>query len=128
MNRKQFKEIYSIYETTYSKQDLKHQSLDEIVNDLTQQILEHPVIAYIGLFDQYQQTQHVGGEINEAIKAAKNIIFCFGMELPTPEVLAVRPRSFGVCETEDSYIINFMEAPNAQANETMVQMVEALCT
>ncbi|MCW8944094.1 MAG: hypothetical protein OQL27_04910 [Sedimenticola sp.] len=126
MIRKQFKEIYSLYEIIYKKEELKHQSVEDIVADLKQMIIDHPVIAYIDIFDQYQQTQRVNGVINPAIKAAQNIIFCFGMELPTPEVLAVRPRSIGVCELEDSYVINFMEAPNAQANATMVEMIKSL--
>ncbi len=126
MIRKQFKEIYSLYEIIYKKEELKHQTVEEIVADLKQMIIDHPVIAYIDIFDQYQQTQRVNGVINPAIKAAQNIIFCFGMELPTPEVLAVRPRSIGVCELEDSYVINFMEAPNAQANTTMVEMIKSL--
>jgi hypothetical protein len=126
MQKKQFKEIYSLYEIIYKKEELKQQSIEEIVADLKQMIIDHPVIAYIDIFDQYQQTQRVNGVINPAIKAAQNIIFCFGMELPTPEVLAVRPRSIGICELEDSYVINFMEAPNASANATMVEMIKAL--
>ncbi|MCW8950231.1 MAG: hypothetical protein OQL17_09610, partial [Sedimenticola sp.] len=97
MIKKQFKEIYSIYEIIYNKEELKQQSVNEIIADLKQMIIDHPVIAYIDTFDQYQQTKRVNGEINPAIRAAQNIIFCFGMELPTPEVLAVRPRSIGVC-------------------------------
>lgn len=126
MKKKQFKEIYSIFEIIYKKEELKQQSVDEIISNLKQMIIDHPVIAYIDTFDQYQQTQRVNGEIHPAIKAAKNIIFCFGMELPTPEVLAVRPRSIGVCELEECYVINFMEAPNAQANATMVEMIKSL--
>ena len=126
MQKKLFKEIYSLYEIIYKKDELKQQSVDEIVADIKQMIIDHPVIAYIDIFDQYQQTKRVNGEINPAIKAAQNIIFCFGMELPTPEVLAVRPRSIGVCELDDSYVINFMEAPNAQANATMVEMIKSL--
>ncbi|MDF1529931.1 MAG: hypothetical protein P1R74_12470, partial [Sedimenticola sp.] len=114
--------MYSLYEIIYKKEELKQQSVDEIIADLKQMIIDHPVIAYIDTFDQYQQTKRVNGVINPAIRAAQNIIFCFGMELPTPEVLAVRPRSIGVCELEESYVINFMEAPNASANATMAEM------
>ncbi|PLX61748.1 DUF6858 family protein [Sedimenticola selenatireducens] len=128
MKQKIFKEKYSLYEISYAKDEIRHNSVDEIIADLKQMIQDHPVIAYIDIFDQYQHTKKLNGEINPHICAAKNIVFCFGMELPAPEVLAVRPRSIGVCEMSDSYVINFMEAPNAQANQTMIEMIKSLKT
>ena len=126
MKQKIFKEKYSLYEITYNKTELPHKSIDEIIDNLKQMIIDHPVIAYIDIFDQFQHTKKLNGEINPEIRAAKNIVFCFGMELPTAEVLAVRPRSIGVCEFDDNYIINFMEAPNESANKTMVEMITSL--
>jgi len=126
MKQKVFKEKYSLYEISYAKNELRHNSVDDIIADLRQMIVDHPVIAYIDIFDQYQHTKKLNGEINPNIYAAKNIIFCFGMELPTAEVLAVRPRSIGVCEMGDCYVVNFMEAPNAQANQTMIEMIKSL--
>ena len=46
--------------------------------------------------------------------------------MPTPEVLAVRPRSIGVCEMKDSFVVNFLEAPNEMANKTMEDFVKSL--
>ncbi|MCW8905776.1 MAG: hypothetical protein OQL28_00875 [Sedimenticola sp.] len=126
MKQKIFKEKYSLYEIRYGKEEIRHNSVDEIIAALSHMIKDHPVIAYIDIFDQYQHTKNLNGEIAPNIQAAKNIVFCFGMELPTPEVLAVRPRSIGVCDLGDSYVINFMEAPNAQANRTMVEMIQSL--
>lgn len=56
----------------------------------------------------------------------KVIVFCFGKELPTPEVLAVRPRSIGVCELEDKFVLNFLEAPNDMANKTMEEFIKSI--
>jgi hypothetical protein len=42
--------------------------------------------------------------------------------------MAVRPRSIGVCELEDSFVVNFMEAPNDTANKTMEELVKSLKT
>jgi hypothetical protein len=100
--------------------------VDEIINHLKEKIDNHPVISFIAIFDQYNHTSCVNGEINPAIKSAKNIVFCFGKELPTPEVLAVRPRSIGVCELEDKFILNFLEAPNDMANKTMEEFVKSI--
>lgn len=129
MNQKIFKEKYHIFEIEYKKDELKYKSIDEIIAALQARIDEHPVIAFIAIFDQYKHTASLkDGEINPNIKAAKNIIFCFGKELPTPEVLAVRPRSIGVCELVDSYVISFLEAPNDTANKTMEEFVKSLKT
>jgi hypothetical protein len=129
LEQKIFKEKYNIFEITYKKDELKYKSVDDIITALQVRIDAHPVTVFIATFDQYKHTSSLeDGEINPIIKAAKNIIFCFGKELPTPEVLAVRPRSIGVCELEDSFVVNFMEAPNDTANKTMEEFVKSLKT
>lgn len=127
MKQKIFKEKYHIFEIEYKKSELKFNNVDEIINELEKKVQSHPIISFIAIFDQYAHTSSLQmGEISPSIKAAKNIVFCFGKELPTPEVLAVRPRSIGVCELEDSYVVNFLEAPNDAANETMEMFVKSL--
>ena len=127
MKQKIFKEKYPIFEIEYKKDELKFKSVDEIITALQVKIDAHPVLAFIAIFDQYKHTSSLeGSEINPNIKAAKNIVFCFGKELPTPEVLAVRPRSIGVCEMKDSFVVNFLEAPNEMANKTMEDFVKSL--
>ncbi len=127
MNQKIFKEKYHIFEIEYKKDEIKYNTVDEIISVLTKKIENHPVISFIAVFDQYKHTSSLeGGEVNPAIKAAKNVVFCFGKELPTPEVLAVRPRSIGVCEMNDKFVVNFLEAPNDMANKTMEEFVKSL--
>lgn len=127
MKQKIFKEKYHIFEIEYKKDELKYSTVDEIIDALKVRIDNHPVISFIAIFDQYAHTSSLkDGEINPAIKNAKNIVFCFGKELPTPEVLAVRPRSIGVCELEDKFILNFLEAPNDTANKTMEEFVKSI--
>ena len=127
MKQKIFKEKYHIFELEYKKDEIKYKNVDEIITALQVKIDAHPVLAFIAIFDQYKHTGSLeGSEINPNIKAAKNIVFCFGKELPTPEVLAVRPRSIGVCEMKDSFVVNFLEAPNEMANKTMEDFVKSL--
>ena len=127
MKQKIFKEKYHIFELEYKKDEIKYKNVDEIITALQVKIDAHPVLAFIAIFDQYKHTSSLeGSEINPNIKAAKNIVFCFGRELPTPEVLAVRPRSIGVCEMKDSFVVNFLEAPNEMANKTMEDFVKSL--
>ncbi len=126
MKQKIFKDKYHIFEIEYNKDELKYKNVDEIIEALKDRIDVHSVVSFIAIFDQYNHTNSLNGEINPDILAAKNIIFCFGKELPTPEVLAVRPRSIGVCETKDKFILNFLEAPNDMANKTMEEFIKSL--
>lgn len=127
MKQKVFKEKYHIFEIEYKKDEISYKNVDEIISFFEEKIKKHPVISFISIFDHYTHTSNLeNGIINENIIDAKNIVFCFGVELPTPEVLAVRPRSIGVCETKDSYVISFLEAPNETANEVMKTFIKAL--
>ncbi|WP_320033795.1 DUF6858 family protein [Halarcobacter sp.] len=126
MKQKIFKEKYHIFEIEFTKSELTYSSVDEIIEALKKKIDVNEIIAYIATFNQYDHTVNIKGDINPAIKEAKNIVFCFGKEIPTPEVLAVRPRSIGVVELEDSFVVNFLEAPNEQANVAMENIVKSL--
>lgn len=126
MKQKIFKDKYHIFEMEFEKSELAYENVDAILDTLKEKIDEHQVITYIARFDQYEQTKSINGSIREDIKDAKNIVFCFGKEIPTPEVLAVRPRAIGVCELEDSFVVNFLEAPNEQANVIMEDMIKSL--
>jgi len=127
MTQKIFKEKYPIFELIINKKETKYESVDAIIAHFKKNIEAHPVATYIGEFDHYAHTSSLKeGSVAEGIVAAKNIVFCFGKELPTPEVMAVRPRSIGVCDMGDKFVVIFMEAPNPQANEAMESWAKAL--
>jgi len=127
MTQKQFKDKYPIYELVVHKSETDCQTVDDVVAYFKEKIEAHPVAVNLGVFDHYAHTTALAeGTLNDQIQAAKNILFCFGKELPTPEVLAVRPRSIGVCDMGDRFVIVFMEAPNPQANDTMIAWTEAI--
>ncbi|AKF25733.1 hypothetical protein YH65_10300 [Sulfurovum lithotrophicum] len=118
-------EKYPVFTLEVNKGETSYTSIDEIFAFLRSQIEAHPIATYIGEFDHYAHTSSLEeGKINEEIKAAKNIICCFGKVLPKPEVLAVRPRSIGVAEMTDSFVISFLEAPNPDANGAMEKWVK----
>ncbi len=48
------------------------------------------------------------------------------MLLPSADPMSVRPRSIGVTEFADKFVVNFMEAPNPIANEAMDSWVKIL--
>ncbi|WP_456453063.1 DUF6858 family protein [Hydrogenimonas sp.] len=127
MTQKVFKEKYPIFELIIGKEETSKKSVDEIIDYFKAKIDAHPVATYIATFDHYAHTTSLAeGSVAEGIVAAKNIVFCFGKELPTPEVMAVRPRSIGVSDLGDRFVIIFMEAPNPQANEAMETWSKAL--
>lgn len=120
-------EKYPVYTLRVEKSETNYQSIDAIFDYLKQQIEIHPIATYIGEFNHYAHTASLEvGEISDEIKAAKNLVCCFGKVLPKPEVLAVRPRSIGVAELDDAFVISFLEAPNPDANKAMESWVKGL--
>lgn len=121
MKKTTLMEKYPIVELEIDKSEAKYKSVDDIIEHLKSKIDAHPVVAFIAVFDHYAHTSSLSdGVLNPDIKAAKNIIFCFGKELPKPQVMSVRPRSIGVADMGDSFLVSFMEAPNPVAQETMM--------
>ncbi len=122
-----FKEKYPLFSYEVAKSETNKKSVDDIIAYFKEKIDAHPVATYIATFDHYAHTKSLAEHsINPDIKDVKNIIFCFGTEIPTSKVAAVRPRSIGVCEMEDSFIIDFMEAPNEKANDFMENWTKSL--
>ncbi|MBF0586316.1 hypothetical protein INT08_04640 [Prosthecochloris sp. N3] len=120
MRQTLFQEKYPVYTLEVDKSETSFTSVDAIVDYFKEKIDAHPVVAFIGIFDHYKHTSSLkDGVISDDIKDAKNILFCFGKELPSPLVLSVRPRSIGVVELANSFVITFLEAPNPAANEAM---------
>jgi len=120
-------EKYPVFTLRIEKNETDYQSIDEIFTYLKVQIDLHPIATYIGEFNHYAHTSSLEvGEISDEIKAAKNLICCFGKALPKPEVLAVRPRAIGVAELENAFVISFLEAPNPDANNAMEAWVKGL--
>jgi len=106
---------YPIFTLNIQKNETTYTCVEEIVKHFETLIEKHPVAKFIAIFDHYEHTMSIEDHvIAPEIKAAKNVIFCFGKQLPTSKMLAVRPRSIGICEFEDSFEINFLEVPNEQ--------------
>ncbi len=120
-------EKYPVFTLEVEKQETNFQSVSEIIDYLKQRIDEHKVARYIASFDHYDHTSGLEeGQISEEILDAKNIVFCFGIALPNPQVMAVRPRSIGVVELANCFIITFMEAPMPVANVAMEEWARSV--
>ncbi|MFD2189395.1 DUF6858 family protein [Pistricoccus aurantiacus] len=122
-----FMDKYPTRHLDLPKAETRFASVGEIIGFFRGKVEADPRACLIAEFDHYAHTRSLPeGEIAENIRAAKHLVFCFGLKLPNPLAMAPRPRSIGVCELEDRFVIAFLEAPNPAMNETMGEWVKAL--
>lgn len=126
MEQSLFHDKYPVFSKTIAKSDTQYQTVDAILNYLEDCINRNEKAVYIARFDHATHTKNINGEVAPEIQEAKHIIFCFGMKLPVPQAMAVRPRSIGVTDMGDNFVVSFMEAPNPKAQEWMTEWVEAI--
>ena len=119
MKQTLLQEKYPIFVAEIDKTETTYQTVDSLVDYYKAKIAENPKVHFIGVFDHYAHTRKIGGEIVAAITAAVDIVFCFGYAIPNPQMLAVRPRSIGIADMGDKFVISFMEAPMQPANQAM---------
>jgi len=120
MKQTLLQETYPMFTLEVEKGETTFSSVDEIITYLKEKVESNRAARYIAIFDHYSHTTELEeGRIDKSILDAKNIIFCFGFTIPNPQVLGLRPRSIGVAETEESFVISFMEAPMPVANVVM---------
>jgi hypothetical protein len=120
-------EKFPIFKLEFDKSETEYKTAQEVINYFKQLIDDHDVTRFIAEFDHYSHTKGLlNGYVDEEIIDARNIVFCFGTQLPKAEMLAARPRSIGIAETVNKLVVTFMEAPMALANETMEFWVKSL--
>lgn len=112
-------EKYPVFVAEIAKSETDCRDIDAVVAHFRQKVAENPRVHFIDIFDHLAHTRRIGGEIAPEIQGAVDIVFCFGYALPNPQILAVRPRSIGVADLGDRYVISFMEAPMHPANQAM---------
>lgn len=126
MKQTLLQEKYPVFVAEIEKAECRCDSVEDIVAELRRRIAENPRVQFIGVFDHFAHTQRIGGEIRPDIRAAVNVVFCFGYALPNPQVLAVRPRSIGIADLGDRFVVSFLEAPMKPANDAMEAWVRDL--
>lgn len=118
-----------VYLLEIERPECRFDSVEEIAAHFEAKIEQHPTARYIASFDHFAHTSQLPeGRLAEDIRAAINVVFCFGLTLPEPAQLANRPRSIGICETDDRFIISFMEAPMPVANAAIEEWARSLYT
>ncbi|MDO9251226.1 DUF6858 family protein [Hydrogenophaga sp.] len=126
MKQLHFQEKYPITVVDIAKTETRCASVEEIADYFKACIAATPRVSYIATFDHFAHTKAIGGDIAPGIAAAVNVVFCFGHALPNPQVLAVRPRSIGIADMGDRFVVSFMDAPMKPANDAMQAWTLAL--
>jgi hypothetical protein len=126
MKKSVFLEKYPVYTLELLKDEIEQKSLNDIIDYYKAKIENHPIAKFIATFDHYTHTKSIDGEINSEILDAQNIVFCFGPAIPNTKILAARPRSIGVAELKDRFVIEFLEAPKEQIHEIMEEWSKSL--
>ena len=126
MKQLHFQEKYPITVVDIAKSETTYATVDAIADYFKACIAAAPRVSYIATFDHFAHTKAIGGDIAPAIQAAVNVVFCFGHALPNPQVLAVRPRSIGIADMGDHFVVSFMDAPMKPANDAMQAWTLAL--
>lgn len=126
MKQLHFQEKYPITVAEIAKGETTFTSAQQIADYYRQCIETTAKVAYIGQFDHLAHTRAIGGDVAPDIQAALNVLFCFGHALPNPQVMAVRPRSIGIADLGDRFVVSFMDAPMKPANDAMQAWTLAL--
>lgn len=126
MKKTIFMDKYPVYSLELLKTELEVKNVPEIMEYFKTKIEAHPIAKFIAIFDHYTHTKSLDGPMIDGLQDAQNIIFCFGQAIPNTKILAARPRSIGVCEFEDRFVIDFLEAPKEQLHDLMESWAKAL--
>ena len=126
MKQALLQEKYPIFVTEIGKHETVYRSVDELAAYYQACIVDHPKAHFISVFDHYAHTRKIDGPIVAGMTAAVEVVFCFGFAIPSPEMLAVRPRSIGIADMGETFVISFMEAPMPVANDTMTAWTRAV--
>ncbi|MBK1700881.1 DUF6858 family protein [Thiococcus pfennigii] len=116
-----------VYALEIDRDETPYQSVDEIVAYFRTRIEAHAYACVVAEFDHLAHTRSLPtGQIGDGIRAAKNLVFCFGLTLPDPLALAMRPRSIGIAETDRGFVVTFLEAPMPVVNAAMEDWAKGL--
>ena len=126
MKKTQFMDKYPVHSLELQKSNIKQTNIVEIIEYFKAKIQAHPIAKFIAVFDHFSHTKELNGEINPSITDAQNLIFCFGPAIPNTKILAVRPRSIGIAELKDKFVIEFIEAPKEQIHQIMEEWAKGL--
>jgi len=114
---------YPVYTKEILKSQTKFKNVDKFIEALKEKIEADEIATYIWVFDHFEHTNKIGGEIMEGMIAGKILLFCFGQSIPKPQAMAVRPRNIAIAEFNDKFVISFLEAPKQNVNTKIINWI-----
>ena len=114
---------YPVFTKEISKENTKFKNVDDFIDALKEKVESDEVATYIGIFDHYTHTKSLEWDITEGMIAGKILLFCFGVSIPKPQAMAVRPRNIAIAEFEDKFVVSFLEAPMEKANTKKIDWI-----
>jgi hypothetical protein len=128
MQKTMFMDKYPVYTLRLEKSEVTCKNVPEIIEYFKEKIDNHKIAKFIAVFDHYSHTKELDGPIVEGLRDAQNVVFCFGPAIPNTKILAARPRSIGICEFDDYFVVEFIEAPKEELHALMESWAKALAT
>jgi len=126
MTRSMLLDTHPMYAMEILKSETDVSNISEIVEYFKVKIQENPEASFITVFDHYAHTKQLNGEIIDTILDAKNLLFCFGHTIKNMEILAFRPKSIAIIETQNSFVLEFLETPRPEVNAWMESWIKGL--
>ena len=126
MKRSILLDTHPMYAMTILKSEMALNTLPEIIDYFKEKIEENPEAVFITVFDHYAHTKELNGQIMEGLVNAQNLIFCFGHTIKNIDILAFRPKSIAIAETEESFTFEFLETPRPEVNAWMTSWIKGL--
>jgi len=126
MTRSILLDTHPMYAISILKSEMALNTIPEIIDYFKGKIEENPEAVFITVFDHYAHTQELNGEIMEGLINAQNLIFCFGHTIKNIDILAFRPKSIAIAETEESFTFEFLETPRPEVNAWMTSWIKGL--
>lgn len=118
---------YPVFSLELEKNESRFPTIDEITAFIKEKVESHPMAAFVTVFDHLGHSRKIKeASIDRKLLAAKNVIFCFGLCLHDATAMATRPRSMGIVEYADRFVISFIEAPMPVVNSAMESWARAL--
>jgi len=126
MQQKIINEKFPVYYQEIMKESTPYRNITEIIDALKAGLAKNPSSQIIAVFDLHDHVQKRGGKIADGIFGAQTLLFCVANSIPHADIVALRPRSIGVTEFADRFVLNFLEAPAQPVTDTMLALVDAV--
>ncbi len=118
---------YPVFVEEIATTDTDCTTVDDIVARLRDRVQAHPGASEIAVCDHLAHVKAQSeGKVAEGIRGSEHLIFCLSNAIPNALIAAVKPRAVSMVETDDRFVLSWLEAPMEGPNQVIAGWVEAL--